>query len=56
MTSFYYRFLAQIKAFVTYTPLGLPNLNMWGKTKRILVLVVDDAIVQIAYSARSLAD
>ena len=33
-------FLVQIKAFVNKTSLGLPNLNMKGKTKWILVLVV----------------
>ena len=48
MTSFYYYdqnpsglcFLAQIRAFVIETSLGLKNLNMKGKTKRILVVVV----------------
>ena len=48
MTSFYYYnqrrpgvcFLVQIKARVIQTSLGLPNLNMKGKTKRILVVVV----------------
>ena len=48
MTSFYYydqdpsgfRFLVLIKAFVIQTLLGLQNLNMKGKTKRILVEVV----------------
>ena len=48
MTSFYYYdqnpsgvcFLVQIKAFVIQTSLGLPNLNIKGKTKRILVVVV----------------
>ena len=48
MTSFYYYdqnpsrvcFLVQIKAFVIQTSLGLPNLNMKEKTKRILVVVV----------------
>ena len=42
MTSFYYKdqnpsavcFHVQIKAFVIETSLGLPNLNMKGKTKR----------------------
>ena len=33
-------FLVQIKAFVIQTSLGLQNLNMKGKTKRILVVVV----------------
>ena len=44
MTSFYYYdqnpsgfcFLVQIRAFVIQTSLGLQNLNMKGKTKRIL--------------------
>ena len=48
MTSFYYydqdpsrfRFLVLIKAFVIQTSLGLQNLKMKGKTKRILVVVV----------------
>ena len=48
MTSFYYYdqnlsgffFLVQIRGFVIWTLLGLPNLNMKGKTKRILVVVV----------------
>ena len=48
MTSFYYYdqnpsgvcFLVQIKAFVIQASLGLPNLNMKEKTKRILVVVV----------------
>ena len=48
MTSFYYYdqnpsgvcFLLQVKAFVIQTSLGLPNLNMKGKMKRILVVVV----------------
>ena len=48
MTSFYYYdqnpsgfcFPVQIAAFVIYTSMGLPNLNMKGKTKRILVVVV----------------
>ena len=48
MTSFYYYdqnpsgfcFLVQIRAFVIQTSLGLQNLNMKGKTKRILVVVV----------------
>jgi len=45
MTSFYYhyqdlsgfRFLVLIRAFVIQTSLALQNLNMKGKTKRILV-------------------
>ena len=48
MTSFYYYdqnlsgfcFLVLIKALVIQTLLGLQNLNMKGKTKRILVVVV----------------
>ena len=48
MTSVYYYdqnpsgvcFLVQIKAFVIQASLGLPNLNMKVKTKRILVVVV----------------
>ena len=48
MTSFYYHdqnpscfyFLVQIRPFVIQTSLGLQNLNMKGKTKRILVVVV----------------
>ena len=48
MASFYYYdqdpsgfcFLVQIRAFVIETPLGLPNLHIKGKTKRILVVVV----------------
>ena len=48
MTSFYYYdqnpsgfcFPVQIAAFVIYTSMGLPNLNMKGKTKRILVVLV----------------
>ena len=48
MTSFYYYdqnpsgfcFLVQIRAFVIQTSLGLQNLNMKGKTKRILVKVL----------------
>ena len=52
MTSFYYydqnpsgfSFLAQIRAFVIQTSLGLQNLNIKGKTKRIVV-----AIVQMAH-------
>ena len=48
MSSFYYYdqnpsgvcFLVQIKAFVIQASQGLPNLNMKGKTKRILVVVV----------------
>ena len=47
-TSFYYNdqdpsgfcFLVQIRAFVIETSLGLANLQMKGKTKRILVVVV----------------
>ena len=47
MTSFYYYdqnplgfcFLVQIGTFVIQTSLGLPNLNMKEKTKRILVEV-----------------
>ena len=33
-------FLLQIKALVIQTSLGLPNLSVKGKTKRILVVVV----------------
>ena len=33
-------FLVQIKDFVIQTSMGLQNLNMKGKTKRILVVVV----------------
>ena len=33
-------FLVLIRAFVIQTSLGLQNLNMKGKTKRILVVVV----------------
>ena len=33
-------FLVQISAFVIYTLLRIPNLNVKGKTKRILVIVV----------------
>ena len=48
MTSFYYYdknpsgfcFLVLIRAFVIQTSLGLQNLNMKEKTKRILVVVV----------------
>ena len=48
MTSFYYYdqnpsgfcFLVQIRAFVIQTSLGLQNLNMKGKTERIMVVVV----------------
>ena len=48
MTSFYHYdknpsgfcFLVLIRAFVIQTSLGLQNLNMKGKTKRILVVVV----------------
>ena len=63
MTSFYYYdqnpsefcFLVQIRAFVTLkTSLGFPNLNMKEKVKSILVEVVNDAIVQMAYSTRTL--
>ena len=58
MASFYYydqnpscfSFPVRIKAIVTQTSLGLPNLNVKGKTKRILAVVVSDAIVQMAYS------
>ena len=47
MASFYYydqnpsdfSFLVQISAFAIQTSLGLPNLNVKGKTKRILVIV-----------------
>ena len=57
MASFYYYdqnpsgfcFLVQIRAFVVQTSLGLKNLNMKGKTERIMVVVVNDAIVQMAY-------
>ena len=49
MTSFYSYdknpsglcFLVQIRAFVIETSLGLPNKNMKGKTKRILVVAVN---------------
>ena len=45
-----FSFLVQIIAFVIQTSLGLPNLNVKGKTKRILVVVSkNDAIVQMAY-------
>ena len=48
MTSFYHYdqnpsafcFLVQIRAFVIQTSLGLQNLNVKEKTKRILVVVV----------------
>ena len=48
MTSFYYYnqnpsgfcFLVQIRSFVIFTSLGLQNLNMKGKTKRIVVVAV----------------
>ena len=48
MTSFYYYdqdpsdfcFLVLIRAFVFETSLGIPNYNMKGKTKRIVVVVV----------------
>ena len=63
MTSFYYYdqnppefcFLALIRAFVIETSLGLQNLNMKGKTKRILVVVVkiNDAIVQMTYCTKN---
>ena len=33
-------FFVQIKTLVIETSLGLPNLNMKGKTKRILVVVL----------------
>ena len=33
-------FLVQIRTFVIKTSLGIPNLNMKGKTKRILVVLV----------------
>ena len=33
-------FPVQIAAFVIYTSMGLPNLNMKRKTKRILVVVI----------------
>ena len=57
MTSFYYYhlnplgfcFLVQINAFVIQTSLGLQNLNMKEKTNRILVVVVNDVIVKMAY-------
>ena len=65
MTSFYYYdqnpswfcFLVLIRAFVIQTSLGLQNLNMKGKTKRILIVVVkiNDANVQMAYLAFCLA-
>ena len=45
-----FSFLVQIIAFVIQTSLGLPNLNVKAKTKRILVVVSkNDAIVQMAY-------
>ena len=45
-----FSFVVQIIAFVIQTSLGLPNLNVKGKTKRILVVVSkNDAIVQVAY-------
>ena len=34
-------FLVQIRAFVTQNSLGLQNLNMKGKTKIFLVVVVE---------------
>ena len=37
--SFRVLFLLQIRPIVTQTSLGLPNLKMKGKTKRILVVV-----------------
>ena len=48
MTSFYYYdqnpsgfcFLVLVRAFVIQTSLGLQNLNMKGKMKRILVKVL----------------
>ena len=48
MTSFYYYdqnpsrfcFPMQVRALVIQTSLGLQNLKMKGKTKRILVVVV----------------
>ena len=33
-------FLVRVIAFVIYTSLGLPNLNVKGETKRIVVIVV----------------
>ena len=45
-----FSFLVQIIAFVIQTSLGLPNLNVKAKRKRILVVVSkNDAIVQMAY-------
>ena len=45
-----FSFLVQIIAFVIQTSLGLPNLNVKAKTKRILVVVSkNDAIVQMVY-------
>ena len=48
MTSFYYYdqnplgffFLVRIRAFVIQTSLALQNLNIKGKTKKIMVVVV----------------
>ena len=48
MTSFYYYdqnplgfcFLVRIRAFVIQTSLGLQNLNIKGKTKKIMVVAV----------------
>ena len=59
MTSIYYydeqdlsgfRFLVLIRAFVIQTSLGLQNLNMKGKKKRILVEVVKCANINVAFS------
>ena len=45
-----FSFLVQIIAFVIQTSLGLPNLNVKAKSKRILVVVSkNDAIVQMVY-------
>ena len=33
-------FLVRFRAFVVLSLMGLPNVNMRGKTKRILVVVV----------------
>ena len=44
-----FSFLVQITAFVMEIWLGLPNLNMKRKTKRILVVKVNDAIMLMAY-------
>ena len=43
-------FLVQIRAFAFKTSPGLPNLNIKEKTKWILVVVVSDAIDQMAFS------